>query len=174
MTRLAATPPAATLQNARVSPLFKKLNLTTQDTIHVLKAPRSFEAELDALGGVTVRRFLRGCTTFALAFAITTAELEAASALIATAAQGDAVVWVAYPKSTSKKYSCEFNRDTGWAALGKAGFEPVRQVAIDDDWSALRFRRTEHIKTLTRPATHAISDAGKARARATPRTRPRP
>ncbi len=168
MKKMAARPPSAPARTRAITPLFKKLNLTTQDTIHVLKAPRSFEAELDALGGVTVRRFLRGRTTFALAFAISTSDVDAASALIATAAEGDAVVWMAYPKGASKKYTCEFNRDTGWAALGKAGFEPVRQVAIDDDWSALRFRRTEHIRTLTRPATHAISDAGKARTRAAP------
>jgi len=35
--------------------------------------------------------------------------------------------------------------------MGKAGFEPVRMVAIDEDWSALRFRRVEFIKTMNRP-----------------------
>ena len=38
------------------------------------------------------------------------------------------------------------NCDSGWPVLGAAGFEPVRMVAIDADWSALRFRRVEHIK----------------------------
>lgn len=28
-----------------------------------------------------------------------------------------------------------FDRDTGWDTMGEASFEPVRQVAIDDDWS---------------------------------------
>jgi hypothetical protein len=28
-----------------------------------------------------------------------------------------------------------------------AGFDTVRQVAIDEDWSALRFRRVEYIKS---------------------------
>jgi hypothetical protein len=37
-------------------------------------------------------------------------------------------------------------------------------VAIDADWSALRFRRVENIKTLTRRESMAISKAGKARA----------
>jgi Domain of unknown function (DU1801) len=172
MQRRVATPPASATQGARrVTPLFTKLNLTSHDTIHVVNAPRSFEPELNALGGVTIRRFLRGPTTFALAFVVTKADLEGASTRVANGAQGDAVVWMAYPKGTSKKYTCEFNRDTGWSALGKAGFEPVRQVAIDDDWSALRFRHVEHIKTLTRAAKHAISDAGKARARKTSRVR---
>lgn len=166
MKQRAATPPPAASPSAVVTPLFKKLNLTTQDPIHVLNAPRSFESDLAALRGVTIRRFLRGRTAFAVAFVVTNAELEAASTLLANAAESDAVVWLAYPKGTSKKYRCEFNRDTGWSTLGRAGFEPVRQVAIDADWSALRFRRAEHIKTLTRSAKHAISEVGKARARA--------
>jgi hypothetical protein len=32
-----------------------------------------------------------------------------------------------------------------------ASFEPVGMVAIDEDWSALRFRRVEFIKTMNRP-----------------------
>jgi hypothetical protein len=31
--------------------------------------------------------------------------------------------------------------------LKKLGFDTVRQVAIDEDWTALRFRRTEFIKS---------------------------
>ena len=66
-----------------------------------------------------------------------------------------------YPKGSSRKYRCEFNRDSGWPVLGAAGFEPVRMVAIDEDWSALRFRRVEHIKSMTRNPRGAISRAGK-------------
>jgi hypothetical protein len=76
------------------------------------------------------------------------------------------VVWFAYPKQSSKKYTCEFNRDSGWAELGKAGFEPVRMVAIDADWSAVRFRRVDFIKSLTRPAEYALSAGGKAKTEA--------
>jgi hypothetical protein len=71
------------------------------------------------------------------------------------------VVWFVYPKGTSKKYTCEFNRDIGWAELGKAGYEPVRAVAIDDDWSGLRFRNTTYIKKMTRSS--AITEVGKTR-----------
>jgi hypothetical protein len=70
---------------------------------------------------------------------------------VAKKAKGDAVVWFAYPKGSSKKYKSQINRDNGWAVMGKAGFEPVRMVAIDEDWSALRFRRVEFIKTMNRP-----------------------
>ena len=133
-----------------MTPLFKKLNLGTHTALVVLNAPQSFEPELAALKGVTVKRAVSGPCAFALAFVITAAELDAASRKLAAAATGDAILWMVYPKGTSKKYQCEFNRDSGWPGLAAAGFEPVRMVAIDADWSALRFRRAEYIKTMTR------------------------
>jgi hypothetical protein len=75
------------------------------------------------------------------------AELDKLIPQIVKRAKGDAIVWFAYPKGTSKKLTCDFNRDTGWKKLKKAGFDTVRAVAIDEDWSALRFRRVEFIKT---------------------------
>jgi hypothetical protein len=83
---------------------------------------------------------------FALAFAMTQTELDRLSKILAAGSEGDALLWFAYPKGTSKRYSCEFNRDTGWQVIRDAGFDSVRQVAIDEDWSALRFRRVEYIK----------------------------
>ena len=99
-----------------------------------------------------------------MAFVVTQAELDAASAKLAKACEGDAVLWIVYPKGTSKKYKCEFNRDSSWSTLGAAGFEPVRMVAIDEDWSALRFRRVEHIKTMARNPARAVSKRGKDKA----------
>jgi hypothetical protein len=144
-----------------VSPLFKKLNLGAHTVIHLLNAPGSFETELAALKGVTVKRSVSGTSSFAMAFVITQAELDAASKKLAAACAGDAVLWMVYPKGTSRKYRCEFNRDSGWPVLGAAGFEPVRMVAIDEDWSALRFRRVEHIKAMTRSQDNRISREGR-------------
>ncbi len=100
---------------------------------------------------------------FAIGFAVSQSECDRISSTVASATEGDSIVWIAYPKGSSKKYKCDFNRDTGWTVLGDAGFEPVRQVAIDEDWSALRFRRTEYIKSLTRSSTMALSSEGKRR-----------
>jgi hypothetical protein len=77
--------------------------------------------------------------------------------------KGDAAIWIVYPKGSSKGYRCEFNRDSGWQVLGEAGFEPVRQVPIDADWSALRFRRVENIKAMVRDPAGASSKAGRAK-----------
>jgi hypothetical protein len=40
----------------------------------------------------------------------------------------------------------------------------VRQVAIDEDWSALRFRRVAHIKKMTR--SFAMTSEGKQKVKA--------
>jgi hypothetical protein len=148
-----------------VSAIFKKLNLKEQSEIVVLNAPASFEPELAALADVNVVRDLKAvkALTFALAFVTKQAEVDKLAAALAKRAPGDALIWFAYPKGTSKKYKCEFNRDTGWAKLGELGYEGVRMVAIDEDWSALRFRRVEFIKTLTRNENLMLSAAGKAK-----------
>ena len=147
--------------------VFGKLNLKDQTEILVLNAPDSFEPELAALAGVKIMRSAREArhVTFALAFVKTQKEVDTISKAIAKKTQGDAIIWFAYPKGTSKKYQCDFNRDSGWDVMGQAGFEPVRQVAIDEDWSALRFRRVEFIKTITRRESFAMTKQGKAKTR---------
>ena len=131
-----------------MTPLFKKLNLASHSEIVVLNAPKSFEAELNALTEIRIRRDTKRLKqiTFAIAFVQTLAEVESAAARLLPVAIGDATVWFAYPKASSKQYKCEFNRDTGWAAVLVVGFDTVRAVAIDEDWSALRFRRVEFIR----------------------------
>ncbi|MGW4800731.1 hypothetical protein ACWEPC_50770 [Nonomuraea sp. NPDC004297] len=47
-----------------------------------------------------------------------------------------AVVWVAYPKGNRS----DINRDTLWPIVGEYGLRPNGQVAVDEVWSALRFR----------------------------------
>jgi hypothetical protein len=133
-------------------PTFAKLNLKDQTEIVVLNAPASFETELKSLKGVTVRRDVNGGDIdFSLTFVTTQKEVDALGPQVGNKAKGDAVVWFAYPKGSSKKYKSQISRDSGWAVMGKAGFEPVRMVAIDEDWSAVRFRRVEFIKTMNRP-----------------------
>src|SRR5579862_40301 len=143
---------------------FDKLNLKNQKQILVLNAPASFEPELASLKEVAILRDIKNLKEieFSLAFVTKQKEVDTLAAAIGKRASGDAVVWFAYPKGSSKKYKCEFNRDTGWAAIGKAGFEPVRMVAIDEDWSAVRFRRPEFIKTMTRGKEHRLTKQAKA------------
>jgi hypothetical protein len=45
--------------------------------------------------------------------------------------------------------------------MGGLGYEPVRMVALDEDWSALRFKKAENIKTMTRGVEWRMSEEGK-------------
>ena len=148
------------------SAVFAKLNLKDQDEIFVLNAPASFEAEIKKLAGVTVRRkiALSSKVGFGIAFVTTQPELDAAASALAPAAAGDAVIWIAYPKATSKKYTSTLKRESSSDTFAKAGFESVRMIAIDEDWTAKRLRRADYIKTMTRSPEWAASKAGKAKA----------
>lgn len=142
--------------------LFKKLNYKDQPGIVVINAPENFSRHVVEMSASTVvhhRLASLKRVDFFLAFVIKQKDVDDLIAKLNLVAMGDCVVWFAYPKKTSKKFTCEFNRDTGWAKLGSLGYEPVRMVAIDEDWSALRFRKAENIKKMTRSL--ALSEAGK-------------
>jgi hypothetical protein len=131
-----------------MTPIFQKLNWKAQREIVVFNVPSAFETELSKLEDVKILRDPKKpkAVEFALAFAMQQAELDRLSKILAVGAVGDALLWFAYPKGTSKRYTCDFNRDSGWQVIRSAGFDTVRQVAIDEDWSALRFRRIEYVK----------------------------
>ncbi len=114
--------PTFPAQEHIVSAVFKKLNLKDQAEIVVIDPPASFEPELASLQGVAVRRSLDNAAQvqFSLAFVTQQAQIDALAGQIAARIEGDAVVWFAYPKASSKRYTCDFNRDRGWDSLGAA------------------------------------------------------
>lgn len=128
--------------------IFEKLNFGERQELVVLNPPESFQPELSRLSVLHLHHHLTSVldTGFLLAFVTRKAEVDALAAQVAARAKGDAIVWFAYPKKSSKNFTCDFNRDTGWDALKALGFDTVRAVAIDEDWTALRFRRNEFIK----------------------------
>jgi len=131
-----------------MTPMFKKLNLKDQPEIVVMNAPETFEPELAKLAPISVLRDVKEVKSidFVMVFATRRAELDKVSRALVAKADEDPTLWIAYPKKSSKRYTCDFNRDSGWDVLRAAGFDSVRMVAIDDDWSALRFRRTRYIR----------------------------
>ena len=100
---------------------------------------------------------------FALFFVKSKEDVKRAAPKAADKVQGDGILWFAYPKKSSKILKTDLSRDDGWQPLGEWGFEPVRQVAIDDDWSALRFRRVKYIKSMQRDSKRLLSDEAKTR-----------
>ena len=110
--------------------LSTKLNLKG-GAIRAVGRPRGID-----LGDVTTTT-ARSCPNV-LVFAATFAELDSRAADLESAARADAIAWVAYPKAG--QLGTDMNRGSLWAHLEGRGIRPVRQVSIDDAWSALRFR----------------------------------
>jgi hypothetical protein len=85
--------------------------------------------------GVSVASGLASATT-AVLFAD-----DAASARAFLTAQRDHLgaptnLWILYPKGNK----ADINRDSLWPIVAEYGLRPITQVAVDDTWSALRFR----------------------------------
>jgi hypothetical protein len=146
--------------------IFKKLNYKDQPCIVTENHPKSFDTALKEMKSLAI--IVNSISKikeieFIIVFATKQKEIDDSIGKIFPILKGDAVIWYCYPKGSSKNYTCDFNRDTGWAVLGQYNLEPVRQVAIDEDWSALRFRKVEFIKTITRRESMALTAEAKKR-----------
>ena len=111
--------------------LAKKLNLKAGAKLQVLGKPR----EVD-LGDVEVTSLAN--VKDVLVFMTRIADLDRVAAPMIEAAHADRIAWAAYPKAG--QLGTDLNRDILAKELQKRGAQPVRQVAIDEVWSALRFR----------------------------------
>lgn len=144
--------------------LLKKFNFKAQDRILVLSPPPEFEASLSEFSeSLKIDRDLHPKTKyeFIIVFSVMKEDMEKAVKKTSAAVSEECLYWFAYPKKTSKKYKSDLTRDAGWEKLGKLGYEAVRMIAVDDDWSALRFKKADQIKIMKRNEKLAISDAGK-------------
>jgi hypothetical protein len=74
---------------------------------------------------------------------------HAASAIEAVAYDG--LLWICYPKQSSKLKS-DIHRDVLWREVEPLGYQGVSLVSIDDTWSAMRFRPAEKVKSTRKGA----------------------
>ena len=77
-----------------------------------------------------------GCAV--VAFAKNAAEVDTVAAPALEAARDGRLAWIAYPKAG--QLGTDLNRDSLARLAEERGATPVRQVAIDNVWSALRFK----------------------------------
>lgn len=131
----------------------------------VLHAPEEFKPVLDRWrsDGLPVSQRRTPGSRFVLAFVYSCADIERLAGAIVTSVGLEGTLWFAFPKQSSQRYRSDVTRDESWAVLGRMGYESVRQVSLDDDWTALRFRHVDMIRSLTRDPSRAISAAGRAR-----------
>lgn len=156
--------------------VLRKMQFRGISPVVVLDAPNESEAMLSewAQQATLIRDAseVDAPAPMVLRFVRTCADIERLAAHTVGLLAEDGLLWFAYPKKSSRRYRCDIGRDDSWGALGDLGFEPVRQVAIDEDWSALRFRPVGDITSFTRESTRALSAEGRRRAQSTASDRP--
>ncbi|OGO38306.1 MAG: hypothetical protein A2W35_18790 [Chloroflexi bacterium RBG_16_57_11] len=125
--------------------LIKKLRLAAGQKALVLNAPAGYLQSLGELpAGITLSTQAEGTFDFVQLFVKDQAELERFGPGAFQAVKYDGLFWLCYPKQTGKIKS-DLNRDILWKLVEPSGFSPVMQIAIDETWSALRFRPTEKV-----------------------------
>jgi hypothetical protein len=127
--------------------LTAKLQLKPGQSLAVLNPPEGYLATLaEALADLQLSAEAEQGREAALVFV--TALEHAAERSMAGAAllRPRGLLWVAYPKGGAK-VATDVNRDRLWEAMMPTGWRPVRQVALDATWSALRFRPAEEVGT---------------------------
>jgi hypothetical protein len=130
--------------------LLEKLTYKGQERIAVLNAEDSFTISIsEALGDVIIDKEIdpRYPYDFIILFVRSVGEIEFLAPMALHNLLADGVLWFCYPKKTSKKYIPGIDRDHGWKVLNDSGHHGIRLVAIDEDWSALRFRNIKYIKS---------------------------
>jgi hypothetical protein len=142
------------------NPILKKLRLTDQSPVLIVNAPDAYRPVMADIDG-DVHESPEGEYAFVHVFAEKAAALDKFGPAAVESVTPEGYLWISYPKKSSKHYKSDISRDSDWAVLGERGFEPVTQVSIDEDWSALRFRPVGEIKSMTRKG--AISEEGKKR-----------
>lgn len=129
-----------------MTPLAKKLLIKPGARILVLNAPEGYGAQLEPLPeGAEVSIRPEGAFDVVQLFARNKAELEAHAPAALAALGPKGILWISYPKGSSKKQT-DLTRDAGWDILAAAGLDIVAQVSIDDTWSAGRFKAAETVK----------------------------
>jgi protein involved in temperature-dependent protein secretion len=111
--------------------LGKKLNLKDGMTLRILVRPRDVDLEdvVPAKGPIADGVVL---------FARTLADVDEEAGPVLEAARAGRLAWIAYPKAG--QLGTDLSRDLLARHLAPRKVRPVRMIAVDGVWSAMRFR----------------------------------
>jgi hypothetical protein len=117
-------------------PIAEKLQAKGSRTLAVLNA----KPALDRALGIAARRAPPAKADVVVLFAANRAQLEGKLPGLLPKLGASSILWVAYPKLTSV-LADDLSRDVIHAWAPSLGLDTVSQIAIDDDWSAMRLKR---------------------------------
>lgn len=132
-----------------LSSLAKKLRLTADHSLAVLNVPDSYAALL-APGPRDVRNQVQPGQSFdaVLLFVKDVDELRRLGPGAIAAAKANGLLWIAYPKGGKTAGATDLPATPWWIqrdVLGEVtsvtGYKPVSFIAVDDTWTALRFKK---------------------------------
>jgi len=127
------------------TPLSDKLRLQPGQRALVSNAPESFYQALgDTLKEMTILSEPEGELDIAILFTPDSIELAATLPEVIAHLVEDGLLWVAYPKGSSK-VKTDLSRDLFWEILRAHGYRAVTHVYIDSVWTAMRFRHVDFI-----------------------------
>lgn len=133
--------------------LVNKLKIKSGITV-ILNAPEGYPART----GIIDEKLISGkIYDFIQLFVKNKSELNVLFPKILQAVDDNTILWISYPKKTSS-IATDLSRDYGWDVVDDAGFERVSLVAVDNTWSALRFRRIKAVRPDKAPKATDIHE----------------
>lgn len=122
------------------STLVRRLQIKPNHRVLLLGAPDGHAASLEPLPeGATIATAARGTFDVVHLFVRQARDLEKNAPKAIAAVKEGGLLWISYPKKSSG-VETDLTRDVGWKVVEDAGWGGVAQVAIDETWSALRFK----------------------------------
>jgi hypothetical protein len=132
--------------------LLKKFNYREQKRIAVINAEQQFLKAIskELKGVITDSEIDPRCPyEFMIIFVRTAKEARHFDPLALHNLTADGILWLCYPKKSSRLFTSRPERDNGWNSLNKLGFYGVRMISVDENWSAMRFRNIKYIKSTS-------------------------
>lgn len=118
--------------------LAERMHLRAGERVLLVNPPDGYGAVLGAPEGVEVSDEPRGTFDVIQVFVTTQAALEGEAPRLKALLGPGGKLWITYPKGTSKRLQADINRDDIRRYALTVGLQTVAQVAVDNDWSAIR------------------------------------
>ena len=118
--------------------LAERMHLRAGERVLLVNPPDGYGAVLGAPERVEVSDEPRGTFDVIQVFVTTRAALEAEAPRLKALLNAGGKLWITYPKGTSKRLQADINRDDIRRYALTVGLQTVAQVAVDNDWSAIR------------------------------------
>jgi hypothetical protein len=141
--------PAVKADQLGLSAMAKKLRLGRDHQVAVLNAPEGYMEQLQP-GPAGIRTELEPNASYdaVVLFVKDVAELRSLGSSAIRAAKPSGLLWITYPKGGKTKGVTDLPATPWWVqrdVLGEitseTGYKAVSFVALDEDWTALRFKR---------------------------------